>query len=627
MSSPQPTGGTDSTEDLDAWRDDEPAPQHLSTGPWTMTVRGVSVDDIGYGGVPVLSALRVVVRDHDWRTVPVTSCSVDVREAGDQRLHVVLSATHDDLGAGVQWRSELTAEGNRLRLAVAGEVTRPFRRNRMGLVVLHPVDVAGTVLRVRHPDGSATTTAFPRDIAPHQPAEDVAGLDWTSETTDGVLDVSLDLHGEVFEMEDQRNWTDASFKTYSTPLTEPFPVPVVAGDGFEHVAEVVVAPAGPPPAAAGETTAGEPLAVLLDPLSTGAHPAPRLQLQASTAPGGVPRLEALEWRGPLLVELDATGRAWPGVLARAGREADLLGGAGLDVRITARDGADLDPVLVALRRYRVERVAAYDGVGHVTTPALWRHLRERAVELSVDLPLAGGTRAHFTELNRRRQDLPADLPAWTFSSTPQMHDTGRRQLLQAVAVQRQTAEQAVRLAGARPVHVGPVTLRARFNAVATSGRHDEDADVVAAGTGPQHVWAADDPRQAGHGFAAWLIASYQAFAVPGVASVTFAETWGPRGVVSVAGEPFPAAQSVGWLAALDGWDLLPCPLVPGLGLVAARRAGRLVVLAADLTGRGRRVRAGGLDLVVGPWGTARGEGSASGGAPVDQPASTPSVRG
>ena len=31
-------------------------------------------------------------------------------------------------------------------------------------------------------------------------------------------------------MEDQRNWTDASFKTYSTPLELPFPVELSAGE-------------------------------------------------------------------------------------------------------------------------------------------------------------------------------------------------------------------------------------------------------------------------------------------------------------------------------------------------------------------------------------------------------------
>jgi len=35
-------------------------------------------------------------------------------------------------------------------------------------------------------------------------------------------------------MEDQRNWTDASFKTYSTPLSEPFPRLVRTGDLVEQ---------------------------------------------------------------------------------------------------------------------------------------------------------------------------------------------------------------------------------------------------------------------------------------------------------------------------------------------------------------------------------------------------------
>ena len=35
--------------------------------------------------------------------------------------------------------------------------------------------------------------------------------------------------GDVFEMEDQRNWTDASYKTYCTPLALPFPVEIPEG--------------------------------------------------------------------------------------------------------------------------------------------------------------------------------------------------------------------------------------------------------------------------------------------------------------------------------------------------------------------------------------------------------------
>ena len=67
---------------------------------------------------------------------------------------------------------------------------------------------------------------FPADISPHQPAFDIAGLSWSH---DG-LDIDVRFAGDVFEMEDQRNWTDASYKTYSRPLALPFPYALAAGE-------------------------------------------------------------------------------------------------------------------------------------------------------------------------------------------------------------------------------------------------------------------------------------------------------------------------------------------------------------------------------------------------------------
>ena len=44
-----------------------------------------------------------------------------------------------------------------------------------------------------------------------------------------ILQNVLTMRGDIFEMEDQRNWSDASFKTYCTPLALPFPVEIDAG--------------------------------------------------------------------------------------------------------------------------------------------------------------------------------------------------------------------------------------------------------------------------------------------------------------------------------------------------------------------------------------------------------------
>ena len=43
------------------------------------------------------------------------------------------------------------------------------------------------------------------------------------------------MEGETFETEDQRNWSDASFKTYGTPLALPLPVEVTSGHAHPAV--------------------------------------------------------------------------------------------------------------------------------------------------------------------------------------------------------------------------------------------------------------------------------------------------------------------------------------------------------------------------------------------------------
>ena len=43
-------------------------------------------------------------------------------------------------------------------------------------------------------------------------------------------EIVIRFEGDLWEMEDQRNWTDASYKTYSTPLRLPYPVEIHEGD-------------------------------------------------------------------------------------------------------------------------------------------------------------------------------------------------------------------------------------------------------------------------------------------------------------------------------------------------------------------------------------------------------------
>ena len=212
----------------------------IETGPWRLQLRGDELADIEFRGHQVLRAIRPVVRDHDWRTLAPTVESMTTDDDGGT---FSLRFTVAFAGFGAEYRAELTVSASDDELTVAFDGTAPgdFRSNRIGLVVLHRPDDAGRSVTVTAPDQTRTGGAFPTDISPHQPFLNIAAMSWER---DGTA-FGLEFTGDTFETEDQRNWTDASFKTYSTPLSRPFPVAVHAGDRVHQSIRLTAAPAQP----------------------------------------------------------------------------------------------------------------------------------------------------------------------------------------------------------------------------------------------------------------------------------------------------------------------------------------------------------------------------------------------
>ncbi|MEJ7709389.1 MAG: hypothetical protein WKF84_05910 [Pyrinomonadaceae bacterium] len=93
--------------------------------------------------------------------------------------------------------------------------------------MLHPIkECAGKTCVVKHDDGSLTASLFPFHVSPDQPFLDIRAI--SHELTKGFW-ADVVFEGEIFEMEDQRNWTDASYKTYCTPLRLALPVLIAKG--------------------------------------------------------------------------------------------------------------------------------------------------------------------------------------------------------------------------------------------------------------------------------------------------------------------------------------------------------------------------------------------------------------
>lgn len=567
-----------------AWGDHEPEPVDVALGPWRFELRGDELADLAYDGSIVARSVRAVARDRDWSTVPTVVESFALRPDGEG---VDLEVAMRGVGADVHARVEVRADARRLSVHLVATSRTEFATNRLGLVVLHPPALAGADLEIGTPAGEVRGTAFPVAISPHQPAMDIATLAWTH---DGVA-TRVDFDGDVFEMEDQRNWTDASYKTYSTPLSRPFPMTLEAGAVVEqsvvfHAARVA------PRAADAATHAPADAPVVVD-LVASDRLAPAVTLGASTVPDDAWSPHPLpDGVAGLLVELDTGTASWRAALDRARREAGDLA---LDVRITSDDPAAVhEAVEAAVAAGPVARLGVFAARGHVTETPLWDALTDAAGRLLPDAGLLGGARSHFTELNRRHDDLPDRLPGVAFAMTPQMHSTERAQLVESIPIQTAVVRDAARIAGDRPLHVGPITLRSRFNAVATSGPRTDDEPTLAAGYGAEHVTGATDARQASDALAAWTVASYAAICAGAavaadaeVASVDYFEATGPRGIRDASG-PFPVASAIAAIAELGGGRLLvPAAALPeGVQLVgAARPDGSWRVLLANLSER------------------------------------------
>lgn len=560
-SQPAPSAGRALSSRLD------PEVRTLTAGPWTVDLVGDEFGPIAYRGRTVLRAVKAVVRDHDWRTLEPSVQELEITGNGAD-LQVSLQVGYAGYGARYAGRLTAALAPDALEVRFDGHAVAGFRSNRIGLVVLHPPGDAGRAVTVIGADGSAVPAHFPVQISPHQPFLDIAALEWTD---DGTV-FTLSFTGDVFETEDQRNWTDASFKTYSTPLSRPFPVSVGAGDRIRQGLRLQAADGGAAAAdtaadtAAGGSGSAEPAAI-----GGAVSRVPPLALAAGEGAGRGPSHEAppsLPGLDAILVELTGPPDQWGTRLEAAAREA-ARHGAALDVRVVT---AVPERTAAALADWsgRIARLAVFDPVSHVTEPDTWPAARSAVLAAGFRGGLLAGTRAHFTELNRNSGRLPTAADALTFSITPQMHSTEVRHLVETVPMQRLAAQQALRLGAGRPVHVGPVTLRPRFNAVAT-----------AAGSPA----AESDELQAEPFTAAWTLASIAALSLDGVASVCYFEPAGPRGISAADGALYPVGELLQQLAALRGAPVLEVPATGPVTLYPVRTPEAVLLFAANLSPR------------------------------------------
>ena len=513
---------------------DAPLPTYreLRAGPLTVGYEEGAFRYFRWGEHEILRMVYISLRDENWGTlIPIRSNEEWTVEP--DRFLVTYDCYYErDRTTLFSWK--VTAEGKAdgaFSMTIDGLAHQAFLRNRAGFCVLHPIQgTSGQPCELLHPDGAWESTQFPDTISPENPFKQLVGMRW--QQASGAW-FRLDMTGDIFETEDQRNWTDASFKTFCTPSALPIPVGLQPGDRIRQ--RIQFRPESPLPDLPSPSL-NEVTVLVFEQERTSL---PAIGVGAST--------ESLTLTQAAVQELQQASFAHyrvEVVPAQPNWEANFLTDAanaqaiGVPLLVALHLSTNYKAEVVEFLAVSQQRALVVTELLLLSTDGPTPHadlLRTALPSLREGLPdtqIGAGTNYNFTELNRNR--LPTDdLDFISYAIHPQVHAFDHRSIIETLATQADTVRTTKTFAGTAPIHVSPVTLRQRVNPYAHNPADRDQTNAQKADSRQPSLWAAG-----------WTLGSLKYLAEAGVEAVTYYQTAGQQGVVSAQGEPYPIALAL-----------------------------------------------------------------------------------
>lgn len=509
----------------------EPKVRTLRAGALSAVFDNGALRYIRLGEIEVLRAIAFLVRDENWGTFAPEIGNLKVRQ-GKSDFRVTYDARCKDSKRSLTYRAELScAADGTLRFDATALPETDFVTNRTGFIVLHPLTgVAGYPVEVEHVDGRKVKDKFPAIINPIQPFYGIRSL--RHKVAPGIF-ATCRMEGDTFEMEDHRNWTDASFKTYVRPLAEPWPYTLAKGVEIRQSVSLAFSGKLPRPRAAGRA---KPIEIALG-RGGGTLPAIGVAVPESEAEAALANASRIAAASPrhLVCEVDGRRGGLAGTLDRyrqLGSEtnADVI----LEIVLPGDQApaAELQPISAAIKAAGLTPAAiavspAMDlrgvlpGSKGPDGPTL-EQIYKAARKAFPGVKLGGGTFAFFTELNRKRP--PAELLDFvTHTTCPIVHaadDVSVMETLEAIPYVTKSAKAFI---AGKAYHVGPSSIPARLNPYGASTASNPDNGRVCLSN--------MDPRQRGLFGAAWTLGYAAALATGGLSAITLGAATGPAGMI------------------------------------------------------------------------------------------------
>jgi hypothetical protein len=504
----------------------------LSAGPISVELDNGQLRYLKVNGIEVLRAVGFLVRDENWGTYTPALTGLKVDENADGftvKYHAVCKRPGQEIAFDASIVG--TVDGS-LQFSATATPKTDFLTARTGFVVLHPLKgVVGNKVEVEHVDGKLEKAKFPEQVNPIQPFLNIRAL--THEVMPGVK-AAVRFEVDTFEMEDHRNWTDASFKTYVRPLILPWPYTLKAGEPVTQSISVKLI-GNPPKVAAGakrkvmEIKLGRVERKVMQPIGLGMpageidHAIEQLALLRSVAPKFLQcRFDPREKHGleqlygyRVLCEqtgakclLEIVVESVDQYQSELKRVAEMVEQSGLKLAAVAVcPVGDLKSVL--------------PGGPRPPAPPL-EGLYAAAREAFGDVRVGGGMFSFFTELNRKHP--PARLLDFVMNTTcPIVHAADDRSVMETVESLPYQVKTAQSFIGKTPHRVGPSGIGCRDNPHGKTFTPNPDNERV--------CLAQMDPRQRGLFAAAWGLAYLATLARTDVEALSLGAPTGPLGII------------------------------------------------------------------------------------------------
>lgn len=480
-------------------------------GPLEVVLRAGKLWHVRLGELEVWHGVAFPYRDAHWRTPePVLELAHSHIEVESFRVRWVgVFPTHPAIDVTLEATG--TPDG-RIRYVGTAIPRGDIATNRLGACVMHPMSASGQAVEVEHIDGRRSASSFPVLIPPWPPFMLVRAI--RHEFAPGLWG-RCELSGDLFELEDQRNNADASFKTYGRSNMAPRPYVLRGGQAVRQSVELCLERV--PPRSRSSRPVARPISIRCTEQS---FAMPTLGVEADALDAGADErlLQALERLAPGQVHVRIVGSdpsiPWKRIGYLLQRAQSQLR---LDLKLSDRL-ADATHDLDALRGALDSAAIVPESLAVFPSEQAWIDMARAHFARSA---IGGGTPHFFVQLNRAENLGSVDFVTFTTASIVHGADDD------IVMLGLQSLPSMVRTLNARypgvAIRIGPSAIAAPSSPLGLSADSDGISRVAL---------AAIDPRSSALYGAAWLLGYVSQLAVSGIEALTLARLGGPNALLA-----------------------------------------------------------------------------------------------